>query len=199
MGMSKGLLGAIGGLGDALQTVGTSLATRRERALEQARLLAAEQRKREQQVADKAEERTFTLGRDAAAEEARNARLGTQIEARRTERQEDRTFKVEDREDEQSFKEKQKADDRRAARDLAQLRGQISRDNDAASERLRKDLTADDVKGVIYSGQRKDAQGNIYAEAIIYTKSGQQRPTGRWVLKGRDRAQRDESEDDEEL
>lgn len=197
--MNKGLLGAIGGLGDALQTVGSGLATRRERALEQARQLAAEQRKMAETARLKAEDRSFTISRDAELEKGRNARLGTQLEARATERAADREFKVSDREDEQSFKEKQKADDRQAARDLAKLKGSISKDNDAASERLRKDLTANDVKGVIYSGQRKDAQGNIYAEAIIYTKGGQQRPTGRWVLKGRDRAERAEEDEDEEL
>jgi len=43
--MKAGLLGAIGGLGEAMQTVGKDIQKRREEALENARELAKEQRR----------------------------------------------------------------------------------------------------------------------------------------------------------
>jgi hypothetical protein len=197
--MNKGLLGAIGGLGDALQTVGKDLGSRRERALEEARRLAAEQRKLAVEDQRRAEDKNFTRERDGASAAASMARTTAQIEARQNELGQRQEFERDERKANESFKEKQAREEREGRAALARLRSSLSRADDEASIRLRDSLGADDVKSIIYTNPKKDAGGNVYQEAVIVTKSGQQKPTGKWVLKNRARATDTEDEDDEEL
>jgi len=77
--MKAGLLGAIGGLGEAMQTVGKDIQKRREEALENARELAKEQRRQ----AIRGEERAQDRGLRIDLAEATDRRIREEGEATR--------------------------------------------------------------------------------------------------------------------
>lgn len=171
-----GLLGAIGGLGQGLTLVGKQMQERRERALEEARQLAKEERDRAFRREENEANRTATLERTQLIQKEQNRRTAANISARRTEKKEDREFRS---------SEAQKQRDNQ--RELVKLRGQVERDNSAESERLRRKLSAGDVHSVQYGAP--DARG--YAEVLVVTKDGSVRSTGQKVY----RPKREEDED----
>lgn len=178
---SMGLLGAIGGLGDALQTAGTNLATRRERALEQARQLAAEERKRAQQLQDKKEERLFTLSRDDALESRRDARTAAQIASQEGRAELAANTRRETTEAQISSRERVAEANREAAKEVARLRASLDADKDARQARLQKALSAKDVQGVQYGpAHPRDPD---YRKVILVKKDGTIEETNQYAFK----------------
>jgi hypothetical protein len=177
-----GLLGALAGVGDALQTAGTTLMQRREKALEDARRLAEYERKMADQKAAKQEEREFDLGKTAALEDRKDARVEFTTKARAAEKVEDRKFRA-----------TEKAEDRSHASELVKLRSSLARDNEVATAKLRDKLEGDDVRGIQYGAPNASGQ----SEVIVVTKSGGVRRTGMLVY--RPAVDKDEEDEDEAL
>lgn len=180
---SMGLLGAIGGLGDALQTAGTNLATRRERALEQARQLAAEERKRAQQLSDKKEERLFTLTRDDALQTRQDARTAAQIASQEGRAQLSATTRERVADKQISAADARAAASREHQTSLVRLREQLQGARTAAEIRLRDRLANDDVAGTKFGKEHPNRPGMF--ELVIIRKDGSLKKTGEWVNKHR--------------
>lgn len=190
---SYGLLGAIGGLGQAMQTHGKNIMERRERALAEAKAMAAEQRKEARDAAKRQEDRDFTLTTLDIKESRQDARTSATLEARAAEKKEDREFKVADREDTQEHTAEQKRLDREAAaarqREAAKLQGS----KEAANIRLREQITSKQVAGVKY-GERKPDDPD-YVRILIIRKDGTVEKTAGWSY----RPQKTEEQDDDSL
>lgn len=185
---SMGLLGAIGGLGDALQTAGKDLSTRRERALEAARQLAAEERKRAQQLEDKKSDRLFTLSRDDALQTRQDARTAAQIASQEGRTEAQLSARAEDR----ASRERTAQQNREHQTSLVRLREQLQGARTAAEIRLRDRLASDDVAGTKFGKEHPNRPGMF--ELVIITKDGTTKKTGEWVNKHRIKP--DEDEDD---
>lgn len=184
-----GLLGAIGGFGQALQTYGSDMVRRREQALDWARREAEHQRTRAEKKEDVGEERDFQLKITGERERAADERSTAQIEAmdRRTEAERD--FKKSERVERQKFDASEGAKDRAARVALERLQGSLQSARTAAEIRLRDQLQADDVHAVQYGAP--DANG--YAEVFVVTESGKVRRTGQRVYRPK------EDEEDDKL
>lgn len=178
--MGSGLLGALGGLGEGLTQVGRSWEVRRERALEWARKLQEQQQEQGFRAEQRQLDRQATDARSAAAQQAQTGRTKMTLEARKAESEANRQFKS-----------GEALKDRAARRDLVRLNKSLERDNSAASERLRRSLSAGDVHSVQYGAP--DANG--YAEVIVVTDDGQIRRTGQKVY----RPKKDEENEGEAL
>lgn len=163
-----GLLGALGGLGAGLQDIGKQMYLRRERALEEARLLAKEERERGFKREEKQLEREHEDRKIETLEKGRASRTQAQIEGRAAEGAANR-----------SSREGIAAKNRANQKELVKLRGQIEASNEAAARRLSDQLSADDVHAVQYGAP--DASG--YAEVIVILKNGQTRRTGQKVYR----------------
>lgn len=145
-----GLLGAIGGFGQALQTAGKDIIARRERALENARQLAKEQRDRANKIEDREDLQAHGLEELGIREEGDNRRTAANIRARREEKAEDREFRAQEREEDRAFKREEKATDRAQQIELTRLKSQLDAANSAAAERLKKQLEGNEVRGIKY-------------------------------------------------
>lgn len=161
---SMGLLGALSGVGKALETFGSDIVKRREQALENARLEAQYQRKLADQKAATVDERAFTVSRDTARNTAADARVTRQIEGREKLAKSTQEFKVLDREDQQL-----------AARALAELNGDIDKqlastnaNYRAAAAKLKAEIAAQKPIGLLYGKPDKDG----YVEVRGVTASG---------------------------
>jgi hypothetical protein len=178
-----GLLGALGGLGQGLTQVGRDIHVRRERALEEARKEAEYQRRLADTRENKRMDQDFELGKTAAVEARRDARLEYTTKARQTEKQADRGWR-------------EKEADKKFGRDkeLATLRANLARDNSKYAAELSDKLSQDDITRVEYGAP--DANG--YAEVIAVTKDGKLRPTGQKVYKPKLNYAPDDEEEDED-
>lgn len=168
--VSLGLLGAIGGVGQAMQTIGGDIVKRRERALEEARREAEYQRS----LADRREDAEAAAKRAEKAFERRDAstnlRTDKQIAAANERFEKGQIAKTQDREDKQ-----------RAAEDLAKMKAELAKEVAAAKAvgkeaaiRLKRELSKDDVKGLVYGPP--DARD--YAAVSAITRGGGHRPLG---------------------
>lgn len=179
--MKLGLLGAIGGLGQALTTAGKDLATRREQALERARQDAAEQRRRAQQVEDREDQQTFQTGQSEITQAALDRRNEAAIKARqqegelnRKDKQADREFRTTERIEGQKYRTSERVASQGDRRELARLQSSLQGSRSEAEIRLRDKLSADDVHAVQYGAP--DANG--YADVYVVLKGGGTRKTG---------------------
>lgn len=160
--MNLGLIGAIGGLGQGLTQIGNDIVKERERALEWAQQEAMRQR----ELAAKREDATTAFTREKELQtQAEQSRAN--IERLSQSAQDRRTAFVQGKEDIRQQK------SLASQRDLAKLRGQIERDNSTYSARLRDQLSADDVHGIVYGPPDK----NGYSEVFTITNDGHQRST----------------------
>lgn len=132
-----GLLGALAGAGKGISDLGDDILRRRERALEEARLLAKEERDR----AFRSEENRLT--REATAEERRltreaaDARTDKTIAARKEILKEQQGFTV--------SRDQAKA---AAAKDLARFKNDLTRASTKEAIRLRQSLKDNDIVGL---------------------------------------------------
>lgn len=186
-----GLLGALGGLGSALQDTGKFILARRERALEAARQEAEAQRRflERQQLAG--EQRAYDTEKTTFQEGRRDARTQAQIDASAARDKGRQSFQSQERVAGQQFQASQKERDIEAQKDLARLRSSLQKEESAASARLQDQLSADNVHAVQYG--EPNAQG--YAEVIVILKDGTTRKTGQRVY----RPKKDEEEEGEAL
>jgi hypothetical protein len=185
--MKAGLLGAIGGLGQAMQTAGKDIIARRERALDEARRMAEYERARADKQIDKEEDRDFQVGMEEARQERLDARHSASLATQASEGAANRGERAEDR----SFRAAEGSKDRAARRELTVLSKSLEGENSRAATRLAKTLSAGDVHAVQYGAP--DANG--YAEVITILKDGSIRKTGQKVY----RPKRDDEDEDEAL
>lgn len=177
-----GLLGALGGLGQGLTDVGKQLYLRRERALEEARKLAEEQRNREFKSNENRLDREAQAANTSTLEAGRASRNEALIAGRAAEGEANRTSR-----------EGIAAKNRAAQKELVTLRARLEASNEAAAKRLADTLSADDVHSVQYGDL--DAQGR--AEVFVVLKNGTIRPTGKKVRVPRNyQPYAEDSEDD---
>lgn len=92
---SFGLLGAIGGLGQAMQTVGQDMEKRRQQALVWAAEEAKRMRERAEKRADEQEKRTYTEGREEVKETWQRERIG--INQDRQDQRQDKSISAADK------------------------------------------------------------------------------------------------------
>ena len=143
-----GLLGALQGLGEGIQTVGKGMEARRERALEEARRMAEYQRQRADKQADTETSQMFQREMQGErldrSDEANQARIA----ASKAGRQET-----------QQFQQGERIARAAAAKDLAAYRSNLTRQNNEASIKFRKQLDDADIKGVKPGGPPDPAHG----------------------------------------
>lgn len=187
--MDLGLIGAIGGLGQAVSKIGDDIVKRRERALEWAQQEAMRQR----ELAAKREDATTSFQRDMTLTTLKEDRADARNDADNRAATE-RTRLIQGSEDARQSRQIQ------AQRDLAVLRGRIDKEIAAARgavdehiAQLRDQLGQDDTKAVQYGQPDK----NGYAEVFIITNSGQVKRTGQKVYKPQTTSQVVGGSDDE--
>lgn len=195
-----GLLGAVAGLGQGLQTFGADLVKRREQALEWARQEAEDQRKsleRQQEIqAGYQHEDTVTAFREDQA----NKRSQAELDARSTEKAADRTFQATESAKDRQSRESISAADNQAAADLARLKSDLDQSNDEKDAKLKHDLEAGDVQGVKYgqrysvnpkSGRPYSDPKSPYTELLLVKKNGDIVHTGKLILAPENKAGQD--------
>jgi hypothetical protein len=166
--MKAGLLGAIAGLGEGIQDVGTSLMKRREQALEDARELAKEQARQAQRQSERQEDREFKVDMFKASQGALDERAAANqaaVGARQ----------------EAGFRHQETMVETRArqAKDLATYKANLSRLNSQAATDYKHKLSQGDVKG-IKPGRVRAKDG--FVEVLGVRKDGKAFPTGQWVV-----------------
>jgi hypothetical protein len=185
---NMGLLGALGGLGQGLQTVGRDIYARRERALEEARKEAEYQRRLADVRQDKQEARQFDIDKTAAIQGRQDARFlaGEQGKDRRLL---------------QTQTHQAARDETKFSRDkeLIKLRNVLDSEKEAKGDtrraQLKKEANRDDVATVQYG--KPNAEG--YAEVIFLLKDGSTRRTGIPVYKPKlDYAPKQDEDEDED-
>jgi len=165
--MKAGLLGAIGGVGAALQGFGSDLQKRREQALDDARELAKEQRR--EAVAREREDRATGLRIDLAEMSQTGAdRRAAASQAAITGRAEKS----------QEFQREERIARAQASKDLATYRAQLSKSNQKEAAVFKQQLSQGDVKGIKPGRTREDG----FVEVIGVRKDGKAFPTGQWVV-----------------
>lgn len=174
-----GLLGAVGGFGQALQTVGGDIVKRREQALENARRDAEQQRRDAQRMSEITTTHNLDMQEIGARETAADARTQKEIDARTAENAANRQATADEHKANRSFQATESEKDRAGRKELARLTSSLEGARSASEINLREQLSADDVKTVQYGAP--DAQG--YAAVFIVTNSGQVKPTGKKVYR----------------
>ena len=145
-----GLLGALGGLGQAATNLGESIIQRRERALAEARRMAEEQRKSLERKAERKEEHGLRLAEIGVRHQGEVDIVNRQSAARRAENLEKRTYDVEDREDTQTHELEKTRIQKEGEERLARLRASLDEDKEARNTRLREALDDKDLKYIKY-------------------------------------------------
>lgn len=177
--MDLGLLGAIGGAGQALQTAGADIIKRREQALENARKDAEDQQREAQRMTEIQVTHNLDMEEINTRETAADARTQKEIDARAASDAADRTDRKAEREQDRSFRASESQKDRDARVELARLTNSLEGARSASEINLRHQLQADDVKSVQYGAP--DAQG--YSPVFVVTSSGAVKPTGKKVYR----------------
>ena len=179
---SLGLLGAIGGVGKALENIGSDIVKRRERALEWLR----EESKYQRQVADQNARDDKNFGQQKQLQDERLTSQAEQNrierEARQAEKAEDRQIKRLETEDERAYKDRVRAEELRGRKEMARLEAGLSRSNTEAGIRLRKKLGVgvnEGFKSVMYGPP--DEKG--MAEVILLKPDGTMQHTGSKVYR----------------
>jgi ATPase subunit of ABC transporter with duplicated ATPase domains len=171
---SLGLLGALGGVGQAMTIIGTDMVRRREKALDWLREDAEYQRRRADKQDDDAvtrEHQSALIDQRSAAQRERDERVAA---ARREEKVEERSWKDADREDKQQSEREIKAAEIRARRDLERLKASLG---ETAKEKELK-ATLNRAKGVQYGPPDKEGK----SELLYITNGGELKSTGKKVL-----------------
>lgn len=176
-----GLLGALSGLGQGMTQAGESIIARRERALAEAKALAAEQRKRAQQLEDKASDRDFELKTLGVKGEQAAARTELAVKGRLEAIDRTAGHAAARQEDSQAFTAEQKAADRAAQRELVKVRAQAERENIRFSKTLQDQLDDDNTQGITYGKQ--DPKRPDYKRLLIIKKDGSVVDGGAWAYK----------------
>ena len=178
-----GLLGALGGFGEFLSKTGSDMAARRERALENARRMAEEERKyqrtRRDTVLDREDQQDHQLTELGIREKRADARTTATLAATAANRREDREFRRTERIEGQKYRTSERIATQGERRELAKLQSSLQGARTDKEIRLREQLSADDVHAVQYG--EPDARG--YAEVMVVTKSGAIRSTGKRVYR----------------
>lgn len=183
-----GLLGALGGLGQAITGFGADLAKRREAALAAAQRMAEEQRARAAKIEDREDaqaaqltERSMAISSAAAIAQERN-RVTTETTAAKitaasdlTERKITATSERDDKKiaADQTIAERKIA----AARDLAVLKGKIGVEH----ARLKEKLDNDDVVGTKPGNEHPDPKKKGFYQVMTVRKDGSVKPTGEYT------------------
>ena len=188
--MKAGLLGAIGGLGNAMQTLGSSIIERREKALAEAKAMAKYERERADKKVEKEEDYTRTLARDDALATRRSADAIALEGVRQEGKAADREFRVEDREDRQEFASAQSAASRAAATERTLLAGRLAEERRAANSvdrvaivKLQDKLKGPGIRGVTYGAPDSRGMSRVYAISkdgkLIDMKQSLRRPAAK--------------------
>lgn len=187
-----GLLGAIGGVGKALETFGSDIVKRREQALEDARRLAREQSRDAQRTSEI--KLTHDLDMEEIGARGQNAAdLSAEQQAAmdaREQKKEAFTEKMQGRKEsanEKTIRMREEGEMR-----LAKLRANLDAANDAASQRLKSKLDSPKIKRVEYG--KPDKEG--YAEVITVRDDGTTIHTGEHVYKPKLDYKEDDTDDD---
>ena len=190
-----GLLGAVAGLGQGLQTFGADLVKRRDQALEWARQEAEDQRKElehKQELQDQyTHEQNLTVYREEHAN-ARNAADNTAAAQRATDTANvAHANRMEEIKAEQIGQRDIHAADAQAAQDLARLKSDLDQSNSEKDAKLKHDLDSQDVAGIKY-GERYSVNpkskrpysdpNSQYTELLIVKKDGSIVHTGKLIL-----------------
>lgn len=197
---SYGLLGAIAGAGQALQTIGANMEKRRQDALEWARAEAKAQRERAQKLADKADDRSYGEGRDQVKEGWQRERMGMSHKYA-SERQDDQqAHAVEQQgrsftqqrslaEYNQGRQDKRQVNSINARRDMLLLGDKLTRSRNAESQMRAEQLRDGDPQGIIW----KDGPGGTQ-QAVQWWNDGRTKPLDIFVTK-KSKGGRDSEED----
>lgn len=172
--MKAGLLGAIGGVGKALEGFGSDLQKRREQALEDARELAKEERRRAERKEETAENRAFTLDRDEAREKAINART-------------DKTIAATAARQEAGFRNKAETAKETEARmrRMADYNDRLSRSRTVASQQTAAAIRNGEVVDAFTSGKPvKRPDGQMREQIMHELGDGTIVATGQWITPG---------------
>ena len=169
---SYGLLGALAGAGQALQTIGQDMQRRRDQALQWAREEMREQQRRTERVADRNFQADLQREITGAQIDARaeGQRFAAKTNLERDEQRQQGRIALADRE--------------AAARErLARLNHQLQSSQSERDIRLRAELARQNAVGVEYGTPNQQGQ----AEIIIVRRDGTTQNTGRYVAAPRTR------------
>jgi hypothetical protein len=165
--MKAGLLGAIGGVGKALEGFGSDLQKRREQALEDARELAKEQSRQAIRSEERQQDRELRVDMFVEGQKAQDRRSATNqaaITGRATQSQE--------------FQRSERQERAKEARALADYKNGLATDRTIAGEKRRAALAAGKPKG-LRPGRIRKSDG--FVEVLGVRGDNQIYPTGQWV------------------
>lgn len=193
---SYGLLGALGGLGNAMQTIGKSLEDRRQEALKRAEQLAERQRVAAEKKAEKLEDREYGF-RERLALRDYDAEVTAERDDVRFQRQTERDDRLERNRDEnreqtqafqrgerlsrQDFQAAQRSLNQDFQAQLTERRAELARDNSLAGIAERHRLAQGGIRGVAYINPKDDGT----AEAVYIKNDGTQVRTGKRFVRGK--------------
>ena len=147
---SLGLLGALGGVGQAMQTAGQTwmrdITQRREAALEDARERAREARRQ----AERQEDRSFQMQRDEVRADRQERRDEITAKDRYLNREDTQEFLAAQQRGRQEFTREERLARQDHETQLTRLRDTLSRSRTREAMELRRQLEGGDVSGVLY-------------------------------------------------